>query len=304
MLVSFLLIVIWILLTLKTTRPDGILVDYVHPYRKMLLYIMPTKAESVVLFDEAVPADNLLEYIQTTRERFKADMNHVLLAALGAAFVENPELNRFVMGRRLYQLDGVWLTFSMKRRKGDKRSKVAAVKLEMFGDETFEQLSERINQEVERERSDAVTYADRELGAFSQVPRPLLRLCVTLFKAADYFNLLPGTFIEKDGLYTSAFVANLGSLGMKAGYHHLFEWGNCPVFIMAGEVEERAVVEDGEVRVRKMLPIRVTYDERIDDGLTARGALDSIKRVLLNPATELGCIADDGSDKRVMGEQR
>ena len=80
MLVSFLLIVIWILLTLKTTRPDGILVDYVHPYRKMLLYIMLTKAESVVLFDEAVPADNLLEYIQTTRERFKADMDVYLRA--------------------------------------------------------------------------------------------------------------------------------------------------------------------------------------------------------------------------------
>ena len=70
MLVLFLLALIWILLSLRTARPDGLLVDYVHPYRKMLLYIMPTKSESVVLFDESVPADNLLEYIQTTRERF------------------------------------------------------------------------------------------------------------------------------------------------------------------------------------------------------------------------------------------
>ena len=192
----------------------------------------------------------------------------------------------------------------MKRKKLDKGAKVAAVKLEFDGTENYEELSNRINSLVGVERSEAVTYADRELGFFARIPRPVLRVCVALFRCLDYFNLLPGSFIENDGLYTSAFVANLGSLGMKAGYHHLFEWGNCPAFITVGEIEERAVIECGEVVSGKVLPIRITYDERIDDGLTAKGAVDSLKRVLSDPKTYLGCVAEDGGDRFALGGQR
>ena len=40
-------------------------------------------------------------------------------------------MNRFVVGRRLYQRDGVWITFSMKPKKLDKKAKLAAVKMQM-----------------------------------------------------------------------------------------------------------------------------------------------------------------------------
>ncbi len=101
-------------------------------------------------------------------------------------------------------------------------------------------------------------------------------------------------------MYTSAFIANLGSLGMPAGYHHLYEWGTSSLFVMVGRIEERAVVENGQVVIRKILPTRYSYDERIDDGLSAAYGMQTLKRVLENPARELGCLADDGSDAHPM----
>lgn len=36
-------------------------------------------------------------------------------------------------------------------------------------------------------------------------------------------------------MYASVFFANLGSLGLDAVYHHMYEWGNAPFFIVVGK---------------------------------------------------------------------
>jgi hypothetical protein len=207
-------------------------------------------------------------------------------------------MNRFSSGRRLYQRKGIYMTFSMKRRQLDTEAKLATVKLKLGHGETFAQLAERMNAKISTERSDTKTYADREFDLLNSMPRPILRFGVWLLRTLDYYNCLPGGFIENDGLYTSMFCANLGSLKMNAGYHHLYEWGNCPLFMMVGQLEERPVVVDGAVVARKTLHIRWSYDERIDDGLTARFGIDSAVRALENPHEYFGCLADDGSDAR------
>ena len=129
----FIIILIWVILTLKTSRPDGMMVGYLHPYRRILFYIMPTKSESTVYYEDAIVADDLLEYVEKAREKFDANMSHLLVAATAGALRKNPNMNRFIVGRRLYQRDGTWITFSMKRKKLDKKAKVSTVKLEIFG---------------------------------------------------------------------------------------------------------------------------------------------------------------------------
>ena len=87
---------------------------------------------------------------------------------------------------------------------------------------------------------------------------------------------------------------------MRAGFHHLYEWGNCPLFMMVGKIEDRPVVEDGKVVVQKTMHIRWTYDERIDDGLTSSYGMAAARKLLENPYEYLGCIKEDGSDVRAL----
>ena len=294
----FALFLLWIVLHLKTSRPDGTLIRDLHPYRRIMGYIMPTRNESVVYFDSFIDAEALLSYLPKAKEKFDVDMSHCLVAAAAVTMQENPTMNRFSIGRRLYQRKGVFITFSMKRKALDRVAKLATVKLQLEPGETFRSFCERINAKIGVERSGKRTYSDQEFDVFEAMPRPVLRLGVSLMKAADYFNLLPGSFIENDPLYTSMFVANLGSLDMRAGYHHLYEYGSCSAFLMAGKVEPRPVVIDGRVAVRDILHIRWTYDERMDDGLNARFGLNTVQRVLENPCEYLGCLSEDGSDAR------
>ena len=115
-------------------------------------------------------------------------------------------------------------------------------------------------------------------------PRPVLQFGAWVLRTADHYNLLPGWYIDGDPLFTSIFVANLGSLGMGPGYHHLFEYGTCPLFIMVGKVEQRVVVVDGQAVIRPILPVRFTYEERIEDGLNARFGIDKFIEILQDPA--------------------
>jgi len=278
-------------------RPDGTLVPKIHPYRRLMPHIMRTRNESVVYFDSFARAEPLLAYLADVNARgFHADITHCLVAAGALGLFENPKMNRFVSGRRLYERNGTHVTFSMKRQKLGREAKLTAVKLEIPKGETFRGLCDRMNANVQVERSDKKTSADKEYEFFNRLPRALLDVAVHAFKAVDHWNILPRDFINGDGMYTSLFIANLGSLGMPAGYHHLYEWGNCPLFMMAGKIEKRALVVGDEVVATDVIPIRYSYDERIDDGLNARFGIEAVNRALENPYEHFGCVKDDGSD--------
>src|SRR5690606_12280522 len=195
--------------------------------------------------------------------RFDCDITHALLGAATAAFSINPKMNMFTVGRRLYQRKGVYLTFSMKRKRLNREAKISAVKMEVEpGQESFKELCDKVNSKINVERSGKKTYTDKELDLFLKIPRTVLDFAVKALKTADYYNLLPGAFIKGDPMYTSMFIANLGSLNMRAGFHHLYEWGTCPLFMMVGRIEDKPWVVDGEIQVRKVLHIRWSYDER------------------------------------------
>jgi len=288
---------------LLKNRPDGTLLDKVHPYRTMMSHLMPTRNESVVYFDDYVLAENLIEYLDQANNRFDCDITHALLGAATAAFSINPKMNMFTVGRRLYQRKGVYLTFSMKRKRLNREAKISAVKMEVEpGQESFKELCDKVNSKINVERSGKKTYTDKELDLFLKIPRTVLDFAVKALKTADYYNLLPGAFIKGDPMYTSMFIANLGSLNMRAGFHHLYEWGTCPLFMMVGRIEDKPWVVDGEIQVRKVLHIRWSYDERIDDGLTANKGILGVNKVLSDPHRYLGCLEESDDHPLTMNE--
>lgn len=301
--VAAVVVVVYLAVELKTSRPDGDLVR-MHPFRRIMQYLMITRNESVVYFDAYVDATKLLAYLQKTKVKFEGDVTHATVAACGIALASTPRMNQFVIGRRLYKRRGRWLTFSMKRKALDREAKIGTVKLEFNDGETFAQWCGRMNAGIGEERSGKRTSGDKELDLFNLLPRPFLRSTAYLINQLNYYNILPGSFIKDDPMHCSLFIANLGSLNMGPGYHHLYEYGTCPLFIMFGKIEEGPMVEDHQLVVRPRVHVRFSYDERIDDGLNARFGIDKIKEVLADPEKWLGCVAEDGSDQFAMWPPR
>ncbi len=297
--VGVVVFVLWMLLEFKTSRPDGTLLQ-VPPYRRIMFYLMPKKNESMVYFDAYVDATKLNAWLEKVKVTCESGITHATVAAVGIGLSATPAMNRFVEGRRLYTRSGRWLTFSMLRKRLDREAKIGTIKREFIDGETFKDWCARVNGGIKEERSGVKTSGDKELDLFNLLPRPLLVLAASGINMLNYYNILPGFFIKDDPMHTSIFVANLGSLNMGAGYHHLYEYGNCPLFIMFGKTELAPMVIDGQVQVRPRLHIRFTYDERIDHGLSARFGIDAVVRVLNNPERFIGCTQADGSDAKPM----
>jgi hypothetical protein len=285
--VALLALMVFVVLEWQTARPDGTLLS-VHPYRRVMWFIMRRRNESVVYWDFDVDVDKLLAYLDEAKASFGATPTHAIVAAVGKALHEHPKMNRFVSGKRLYERKGAWISFSMKRVRMDKEAKLAVVKQEFTPGMTFQELCAQTADQIVDNRSGRKTYADKELGLFHRLPRLVFDVAHRAFVLADYYNLLPASFIRNDPMFSSVFISNLGSMGIEAGYHHLYEWGNCPIFLMIGKVEDRAVRDGDSMRWVKSMRIRVTFDERINDGLSAFRGVESIKRILEDPYTELG----------------
>ena len=271
-------------------RCDGTLVEDVPPYRQIMPYLMRGRNESAAYFDTVVDV--------TRTEAFLADHNrlhpehratvfHVVLWGLAKVLDESPRLNRFVAGGRLYQRDGIWISFAAKKALAD-GAPLEVVKRRFDPAEPFPDLVADIQARVAGARSDASTPTDRELATLLHLPGVGLRALLAVERAADALGLLPRFFVEGDPMFTSVFVANLGSLGMDAAFHHLYEYGNAGVFCTVGRIVEEPVVREGVVTPARVVHLRFTYDERIDDGMYAGAAVRRLQHLVEDPAAG-GC---------------
>ncbi len=252
-------------------------------------FIMPGRNECVVYFDQRIDLTKTNPFIEKFNSAgpYQITVFHLILWAIAKTLQEWPRLNRFVMGKRLYQHKGIWISFSAKKRF-DKDAPIVVIKRQFDPEQSFSEMVRALHEEIQKGRSDVKSHVDKELSVLLKLPRSLLRAGVALVNTLDYFNLLPASFIENDPMYASIFVVNLGSLGLDAAYHHLYEYGTIAVFTAVGKIRQEPVVtQEGKVEVRTVLPIRYSFDERTEDGFYAAKALERLKAIVEDPGTHV-----------------
>jgi pyruvate/2-oxoglutarate dehydrogenase complex dihydrolipoamide acyltransferase (E2) component len=252
-------------------------------------FIMRKRNESIVFFEQKLDTSRTLTFLDDFRSRtgLHATMLHLLIYASAQMLKERPRMNRFVAGGRIFQRRGTWISFSAKKKKTED-APIVLVKREIDPSWSFEELVQQIEGGISEGRSDKPSVTDTELSLMFNLPTLLVGWLVWLLMRLDHFGLLPGVFIRKDPLFASIIIVNLGSINLDAGYHHLYEYGNIPMLIMAGRSREEVVVgPDGKPTIRPMMSLRYSFDERIEDGLYSARALEIMKRIIENPASAI-----------------
>lgn len=255
-------------------RRDGTPAE-VAPYRRIMPFLMRGRNESAVYFEQQLDMARVGPWLDgwNARTGQRATVFHLVLHAIAGVLHERPRLNRFVVGRRIYDRRGVFLTFAAKKAMHDD-APLTTVKRRFEPGESFRDLVAALTGEVAVARSDKPSKVDKELRLFLRLPGPVLALAVGALRSLDRLGLAPSALIGDDPLYTSVFVANLGSLKIDAAYHHLYEYGNCPLFVTIGQAGAT-------------LTLRYTYDERVEDGFYAAQAIALVKTWLEDPAAWL-----------------
>jgi pyruvate/2-oxoglutarate dehydrogenase complex dihydrolipoamide acyltransferase (E2) component len=252
--------------------------------------LMPRRSESLVQFDLTVRADEALSLVESVRaspEGLHATFFHVVLWALARTLDRHPHLNRFVAGGRLYDRDGIWIAYTAKTELNEEGS-LLEIKRRFDPSASFVDVVQGVIGATEEARAGKASLADRELEAFLHLPPVLRRAVVRVAGAANGLNLLPRGFIEGDPFFASAFVANLGSFGLDAAYHHLYEYGTIPIFATVGAIHDAVVADDGEPAVARVASIKLSYDERVEDGLYAGHAVEELRSLIEHPVDTAG----------------
>ena len=76
----------------------------------------------------------------------------------------------------------------------------------------------------------------------------------------------------------------MASIGLHDVYHHIYNFGNVSMFLSMGAPEKSVVMEKGEAKSKKILPIGGVVDERVCSGAHYARFFNDFKKYLENPA--------------------
>ena len=100
-------------------RADATPVRDLHPMRRFMPFISPRRNDSVFHLPQDIEIDAALEFLEKKNAERPPERQmtlfHLFLRSISQALLLRPGVNRFVKGGRLWQRDGVYITFSAKR---------------------------------------------------------------------------------------------------------------------------------------------------------------------------------------------
>ena len=265
-------------------RSDGRKIKSLDPIFRVIPHVMKERSDAHVYFSQDIPVKTLDEYIaKKEQEGIKMSYMNIIYAALVRMLAEKPSLNRFVMDGRTYARHGIHISLAIKKGMTEEAEETT-VKIPFTGSENIFEVKEILdstiakNKEVSNENN-----TDKLVKLLSYVPDWLYKLIVNILMYLDKHGMMPKFIIELSPFHTSAFLTNVGSLGIDAIYHHLYNFGTTGIFLAMGKKKKSYIYEDDDIVQEKSISLAWVADERICDGFYYANALKSFYRYLKKP---------------------
>jgi hypothetical protein len=261
-------------------RPDATLATDIPMMRRFLPYASPRRNDSLFYMMQDIEVEAALEFLEKKNRERPPDrpitLFHLFLRSCSQALYLRPGVNRFVKGGKLWQRNDEMLSFSALKEIKDGSLMLMVKRRFHPTTETLDEMADEIYERLSTSRSGKKTTSDNEMNLLLKLPSFVIRSIMFLIRVADNLGVLPRVMMDGDPLYTSAVIANLGSIDYPAGFHHLWEYGTCSLFGVMGKIEPG---ENG----RRKITVAWTYDERINDGLYSYFTLTGIRERVENP---------------------
>lgn len=269
-------------------RSDGRRIRTLSPMAQITMYFQWERNICSNLFEESFEISHVERYIRQKRKEGLTDfgLTHVLLAAYVRGLCKYPQLNRFISGQKVYSRGEDIQYCMVVKKEMTIDSPDTSIKVHLSRRDTAEDVYNKLNAAIEEvKRSQELDSGlDNIIGLLNLIPGVLLKFVVWLLKLLDYFGLLPKALLELSPFHGSLFFTSMGSLGIPPIYHHLYDFGNLPVFGAFG-CKRRAleVTDDGNVVQRKYMDVKFVLDERIVDGYYYATFFKHYRSILRHP---------------------
>lgn len=263
-------------------RADGTRIKNADPMYTVAAYIMNKRVDSMNMITIDIPIEPIKEYLNKKR---KQGVNISHMAVVMSAFIRTmrdyPELNRFVVNRKIYQRNEIAVGMVVLQPGENGHGTMS----KMYFDEnnTIYEVNDIINKYVEENRQTPKSNGTEKMIKFLLSMPGILPIGVALFKWLDKHGLLPKVIIDMSPFHMSFGITNLASIRTNHIYHHCYEFGTTSIFLAMGNLREVPHRKGDEIVFEKCMPIGVTMDERIASGSYFATAFRKMRTYLRNP---------------------
>lgn len=266
-------------------RSDGRRIRSLDPFYFFTPFIMKTRIGSANQIKITVDVEDMDAYINKKRKEGLKGFGvlHLMLAAYVRTVSQMPALNRFISGQRIYARYDIQCMMAVKKELSIEGEETV-IKAHYMPDDTVETVFEKFNALINETKNSKENNVESTAKILMHLPRFLLKFTVWLLEVFDYFGIMPKKLLEVSPFHGSFFITSMGSLGIPAIYHHLYDFGNCPAFCCYGpKYYKNEIDKNGNPVRRKFMDLTFVLDERTCDGHYYATALKKLLKYIKEP---------------------
>lgn len=267
-------------------RKDGVLLRDIDSMHFVMPLMYPNRCDNEAYISERIDLTNVNKYLEKKNAGnpdYEYNLFQVMVTAVLKTITLRPKMNRFIANQAMYQRNELTAAFTVKKVFSDHGGEALA-RIRAKDSDTIDTIHDEIFRQVSYCRSEEKDPSTAAMDVIQKVPHFLIKLVGGGARFLDRHGWMPKSVIATDPFQCSVVLANLGSIGLHAGYHHLTNWGTCSVFCVIGEKKKRPFYdEDGHVEMRDSVDLGLTIDERIADGYYYSKTIRLLKHLLENP---------------------
>ena len=267
-------------------RKDGRRLRTLDPYNELAPFIMKVRTDASNYFSDSVEITEAERFLRANRINGYPGMGmlHLFIAAYIRVAAQYPAINRFISGQRIFARNNIEFVMTIKKEMRTDAAETT-VKVAFNLNDTIFDVYKGLNSEIKKFKDvSETTGTDDAADSFMKLPRLLLKLIIFFLGVLDYFGKIPQSLIKVSPFHGSIIITDLGSIGMPPVYHHIYNFGNLPLFISLGAKRKtRELKADGTVLEQKLIDYTLAMDERCCDGFMFSQGIKLFRNLLRYP---------------------
>jgi pyruvate/2-oxoglutarate dehydrogenase complex dihydrolipoamide acyltransferase (E2) component len=240
------------------------------PWRKIAIGTWRTAGDPSVYSSLLLDAGPALAYLERLRSETgeRVTLTHVVGSLMAQVLHKHPDINCVLRWGRLYPRESVDVFFQVAT--DDAGQDLSGTLVRFAEKKSPVDLAREMRERVEAIRKKGDPQYRQMKGLFGKMPGFLAAWVLKAAETLMYtFNLWSPLIGSPRDSFGSLMITNIGSLGLEEAYAPLVPYSRVPLLIALGAVKDTPVVRDGQVVIRPMIRLCVTFDHRLIDGVHA-----------------------------------
>ena len=264
-------------------RADGKKIKGADPMYTVMPHIMKKRNDAMNMITLDIPYEPIHEYLNLKRKE-NTPLSHmaVILAAYLRTVAEYPELNRFIVNKKVYARNEYSVAMVVLKSLASDHGTMSKMYFE--NTDTIFDVHKKITDYVEANRNSPESNGTEKIIKILLSVPGLLRFGVPFLMLLDRWGWLPKSILDMSPFHNSLVISNLSSIKTNHIYHHCYNFGTTSIFITMGNFREVARRKGDEIYFERCLPLGVVMDERICSGSYFAMAFRTMQKYLKNPA--------------------